>query len=175
MQIEVASLTESGKDFEHQYQPRELNLEDERVHLLDPQPYVRGRIRFHRGRVKVTGEITGHSQLECDRCLKPVESHVAAKFRREYATAADYEAQHAVELSEDDLNLAVFDGAVIDIDLLVREELLLAAPDQVLCRQDCKGICPTCGIDRNAANCDCETVKIDPRWAGLKELVNGKS
>jgi uncharacterized protein len=174
MQIEVSSLAESGKDFDHQYQPGELSLEDERVHLLDPQPYVRGRIRSDRGRVKVTGKITGHLQLECDRCLKPLESAVAARFSREYLTAAEYEAQQAVELSEDDLNLSVFDGSVIDVDSLVREELLLAAPVQVLCQENCQGICPTCGADRNAAACDCETAEIDPRWAGLKELVNRK-
>jgi uncharacterized protein len=174
MQIEVASLAESGKDFEHQYQPGELSLEDERVHLLDPQPFVRARIRIERGRGKVTGKLNGHLQLECDRCLQPIASTVTAKFSREYVTAADYEAQQAVELSEDDMNLTVFDGSVIDVDSLVREELLLAAPDQVLCQQDCKGICPSCGADRNAAACDCETVDIDPRWAGLKELVNGK-
>jgi uncharacterized protein len=174
MQIEVASLAESGKDFDHQYQPGELSLEDERVHLLDPQPYVRGRIKSDRGRFKVSGKVTGHLQLECDRCLKPVEPSVAAKFSREYVTAAEYEAQQAVELSEDDLNLAVFDGSVINVDSLVREELLLAAPDQVLCQQECKGICPTCGADRNATVCDCDTAEIDPRWAGLKELVNGK-
>jgi uncharacterized protein len=127
-----------------------------------------------RGRVKATGRLTAHLQLECDRCLKPIGSTVTAKFSREYATAADYEAQHAVELSEDDLDLTVFDGSVIDVDALVREELLLAAPDHVLCQQNCKGICPTCGADRNAAACDCGTVEIDPRWAGLKELVNRK-
>jgi uncharacterized protein len=174
MQIEVASLAESGKDFEHQYQPGELSLEDERVHLLDPQPFVRGRVKPDRGRVIVTGKLSGHLQLECDRCLRPLDSAVNAKFSREYATAADYEAQHAVELSEDDLNLAVFDGSVIDVDSLVREELLLAAPDQILCQQNCKGICPSCGADRNSVACDCETVEIDPRWAGLKELVNRK-
>jgi uncharacterized protein len=174
MQIEVASLAESGKDFAHQYQPGELSLEDERVHLLDPQPFVRGRIRSDRGRVKVTGKLTGHLQLECDRCLKPLDSAVAAKFSREYVTAAEYEAQQAVELSEEDLNLAVFDGSVISVDSLVREELLLVAPDQVLCQQACQGICPTCGTDRNAAVCDCETAEVDPRWAGLEELVNGK-
>jgi len=174
MQIEVASLAGSGKDFDHQYQPGELSLEDERVRLLDPQPYVRGRIKLDRCRVKVTGNLTAQLQLECDRCLQPVKSTVAAKFSREYTTAADYEAQHAVELSDDDLNLAVFDGSLIDVDSLVREELLLATPDQVLCQQDCKGICPTCGGDRNTAACDCETTEIDPRWAGLKELVNRK-
>jgi len=174
MQIEVASLTASGKDFAHQYLPGELDLEDERIHLTDPQPNVRGRIKPDRTRVKVTGNLTAHLQLACDRCLQPVDSSIAAKFSREYATTTEYEAQHAVELSEADLNLSVFDGEVIDIDALVREELLLAAPDQVLCRQNCQGICPGCGVDRNVSKCNCETAEVDPRWAGLKELVNRK-
>ncbi len=174
MQIEVASLAVSGKDFDHQYQPGELSLADDRIQLLDPQPCVQGRIRRDGRRVKVAGKINGHLQLECDRCLKPLDSTVAVKFSREYVTTADYEAQHAVELSEDDLNLSVFDGEVIDVDSLVKEELLLAAPDQVLCQQNCHGICPNCGVDRNVTACDCETAAIDPRWAGLKELVNGK-
>jgi uncharacterized protein len=174
MQIEVASLAESGKDFEHQYQSGELSLEDDRIHLLDPQPRVHGRIGRDESRVKVAGKISGHLQLECDRCLKPIDSTVETSFSREYVTTADYEAQHAVELSEVDLNLSVFDGVVIDVDALVREELLLASPDQVLCQQNCQGICPTCGGDRNETACDCETAEVDPRWAGLKELVNGK-
>ncbi len=174
MQIEVAGLAESGKDFAHEYQPGELSLEDDRVHLFDPQPNVHGRVRRDRRRVKVAGKVTGHLQLECDRCLKVVGAVVTAKFRRDYVTTADYEAQQAVELSADDLDLSVFDGAVIDIDSLVREELLLAAPDHLLCQQNCQGICATCGVDRNEIACNCETGGTDPRWAGLKELVNGK-
>jgi uncharacterized protein len=174
MQIEVASLAESGKDLDHQYRPGELSLEDDRIQLLDPQPRIQGRIRRDGRRVKVAGKIIGHLQLECDRCLTPLDSTIAVKFNREYVTTADYEAQQVVELSEDDLNLSVFDGAVIDVDSLVREELLLAAPDQVVCQQNCQGICPNCGVDRNVTACDCETAEVDPRWAGLKELVNRK-
>jgi len=172
MRIEVASLAESGKDLDHQYQPGELSLEDDRIHLLDPPPRVQGRIGRDGRRVKVAGKISGNLQLECDRCLKPLESAVKTKFSRDHVTTADYEAQHAVELSEDDLNLSVFDGAVIDVDSLVREELLLATPDHVVCQLDCKGICPTCGADRNVTTCDCKNTEVDPRWAGLKELVN---
>ena len=174
MQIEVVSLSGSGKDFKHQYQPGELSVEDDRIHLLDPQPRIRSRIRLDGQRVKLAGKIAGHLELQCDRCLKPVDFVVEAKFSREYMTTADYEAQHAVELSENDMNLSVFDGSVIDVDSLVTEELLLAAPDQVLCQQNCQGICPNCGADRNVELCDCETADVDPRWAGLKELVNRK-
>ncbi|HEV7684362.1 MAG TPA: DUF177 domain-containing protein, partial [Pyrinomonadaceae bacterium] len=57
-------------------------------------------------------------------------------------------------------------------DELVTEELLLAIPDHVLCNDNCKGICPVCGKDRNSVDCNCETKEVDPRWAGLKVLVN---
>ena len=89
--------------------------------------------------------------------------------------AEEYKSQQDAELSVEDLDLTIFDGEVIDVDALVAEELLLAVPDHLVCRDDCKGICPVCGADRNVADCGCDTAEVDPRWAGLKELVNGKS
>jgi uncharacterized protein len=73
-------------------------------------------------------------------------------------------------LREEDLNLAVFDGEAIELDDLVREEILLAVPAHVLCRHECQGLCPVCGIDRNQGSCQCETTETDSRWQGLKEL-----
>jgi len=68
------------------------------------------------------------------------------------------------------LNIAVFDGEGIELDDLVREELLLALPVNLLCREDCKGLCPVCGIDRNQSDCRCESDAVDSRWQKLKEL-----
>ena len=99
---------------------------------------------------------------------------VDSRFKLEYVTQEDYLVQQADELTEDDLDLTVFDGEVVDIDALVTEEILLTVPDHILCKDDCKGICPGCGADRNSVDCGCETAEVDPRWAGLKELVNGK-
>jgi uncharacterized protein len=97
---------------------------------------------------------------------------VDSSFKLEYVTQEDYLAQQADELSDADLDLTVFDGEVIDIDALVTEEILLAVPDHVICKNDCRGICPRCGADRNTRDCGCETAEVDPRWAGLKGLVN---
>jgi uncharacterized protein len=63
---------------------------------------------------------------------------------------------------------------VIEIDELVAEELLLAVPDQVLCDNNCKGLCPVCGVDRNSIDCECQTAEVDSRWAGLKQLIDRK-
>ena len=172
MRIELAHLADANK-FAHAYAPGELVIEDDRLRLLH-LPIVSGEIHRAGRRLKVKGTVAAQVQVECDRCLKFVALPVDSKFKLEYVTPEDYQAQHAVELTEDDLDSAVFDGEEIDIDELVAEELLLAVPAHVLCNDNCKGICPVCGEDRNRLDCGCETAEVDPRWAGLKKLVNGK-
>jgi DUF177 domain-containing protein len=172
MRIEIASL-EGAREFAHAYAPGELLLEDDRLRLVNP-PTVSGKIRHEGHRAHVNGRVTVGVEVGCDRCLKVIEFPVDSTFKLEYVTPEDYQVQQAVELTEDDLDLSIFDGETIDIDELVTEEILLAVPDHVLCKDDCKGICPVCGGDRNAVECDCERAETDPRWAGLKELVNGK-
>jgi uncharacterized protein len=173
MRIELSGL-EGGKGaLAYDYAPGELVLEDDRVRLINP-PSVSSKIRQEGRRVRLSGTVRGRLQLECDRCLKPVEIPVDSRFKLDYVTAADYLAQQAVELSEEDLDLAVFDGEAIDFDELVTEELLLAVPQHVLCKESCEGICPGCGVDRNSVECECQSAEVDPRWAGLKELRDGK-
>jgi DUF177 domain-containing protein len=173
VRIELASLEGAKGTFAHSYAEGELVLEEARLHLVQP-PIVSGEIRQKGRRVHVAGRVIGRVQVECDRCLKLIELPVDSSFKLEYVTREDYQAQQAVELTEDDLDLTVFDGEGIDIDALVTEEILLTVPDHLLCKDDCKGICPRCGADKNSQDCGCETAEVDPRWAGLKELVNGK-
>ncbi len=174
MRVELASLDRHGGKFAHNYQPGELELDEERVTLVTP-PRVAGRIQPSDSKVTIRGEATAELQVECDRCLKPLVIPVSSAFEVEYVTPDIYKAGQAAELLDEDLSLSVFDGEVIDIDELVREQLLLALPVQTLCREECKGLCPECGGDRNLADCNCLEVEIDPRWAGLKEIVNRKS
>lgn len=173
MRIELARL-EGANQFAHAYAPGELVLQDDRLRLVR-LPIVSGEIRRSRGRLHVNGQVAAQVQVECDRCLKLVDLPVDSKFKLEYVTPEDYQAQQAVELAEEDLDFAVFDGDVIDIDELVAEELMLAVPAHVLCKDNCKGVCPACGADRNLLECSCEIAEVDPRWAGLKKLVNRES
>lgn len=174
MQIELASLEDDKRRFTHVYSEGELELQDDRVRVLSP-PQVSGEVRQEERSAKVSGRVQSRVQVECDRCLKPVEVPVDSRFKLEYVTADEYKSQQDAELSVEDLDLTIFDGEVIDVDALIAEELLLAVPDHLLCKDDCKGICPVCGSDRNAADCGCDTSEVDPRWAGLKELVKRES
>ena len=173
MRIELASLENGRGSFAHAYSPGELVFEDERVRLL-AEPIVSGELLQDGRRVHVTGRVTAQVEAECDRCLLAVALPVDSGFTLEYVTPADYQAQQVIELTTEDLDLSIFDGEAIEIDELVGAELRLAVPDHVLCSENCKGICPECGVDRNKVACECQTAAVDPRWAGLKELVNGK-
>ncbi|MGI8918478.1 MAG: YceD family protein [Pyrinomonadaceae bacterium] len=174
MQVELASLERHGGKFAHNYRPGELDLNEERVTLMAP-PRVTGRVQQSDSKVTVKGEAAAELQLECDRCLKPLSVPVFSSFEVGYVTPDTYQADSAAELLDEDLSLSVFNGEVLDIDELVREQLLLELPAQILCQQECKGLCQECGGDRNDADCKCEDAQIDPRWAGLKEIGNRKS
>jgi len=73
------------------------------------------------------------------------------------------------ELFERDLDFAVYENDQIDLDEMVLEQLELSLPSRVLCREDCRGLCPQCGADLNVEQCQCKP-QIDPRWRALADL-----
>ena len=172
MRIELENLEKGKGTFAHTYQPEELDLLDERITLKGPANVV-GSVKRSTAEVTVSGRLSAHVSVECDRCLKKLELRVSAEFRLDYITGQDYESSHTAELTSDDMDVSVFDGESIDVDELVKEQILLSVPDRTLCREDCKGICSTCGADLNAGPCNCEPSDIDPRWEALKRFKNG--
>jgi len=169
MRIELENLEGGKGDFAHVYNPDELNPVDERVKLTAPAT-VNGKIRLAGNEVFVNGHVDTRAQVECDRCLKPIELPVNADFELEYITDSEYESSGVAELTEAEMSVSVFDGEALDVDEIVKEQILLAVPTRMLCHEDCKGICPQCGVDRNTGECNCVTEDIDPRWAALKNL-----
>lgn len=169
MRIELENLEGGKSEFAHVYQPDDLNPVDERVSLTAPAS-VSGKVRLAGNEVFVNGHVEARATVECDRCLQPVGTPVNADFALEYITGSEYESSGTAELTEAELSVSVFDGEGIDVDEIVKEQIVLAVPTRMLCREDCKGICPECGTDRNTGDCNCATNDIDPRWAALKNL-----
>ena len=166
MRIDLDKLEELGGKFSRVYGVDELSLDDREVRLIDPA-VVHGRTKRSGNEVELSGELTASIEAPCGRCLKPVRLPIHAEFAERFVPAVSWRAE---EQHEEDLNLAVFDGEAIDLDDVVREEILLALPGHILCSEDCKGLCSVCGIDRNVGSCQCESKVIDSRWNKLKEL-----
>ncbi len=169
MRFDLASLEGKEGNLAHAYEPAELSLDEERVTLERP-PKIEGRILRNGARVIVEGEVGAVTLIECDRCLRPIELPVNTRFKVEYVTPEAYQLEQDAELEEEDLALSIFDGEAIDVDQLVREQLLLEVPAHALCQEDCKGLCPVCGVDWNQSSCNCQTRDVDPRWSGLKNM-----
>ena len=169
MRIEVDRIEKLGGKFSQAYVVDSLLLADTEIRLTEPAE-VRGRIRRSGPEVELRGELHTTVEAVCGRCLKAVELPVHAEFTERFVPAVSWRDEEQHELGEEDLNLAIFDGETIQLDDLVREEILLAIPNQVLCSRDCKGLCAICGIDRNTDSCQCEDTGVDERWDRLREL-----
>ena len=176
MRFEVEQLTPAGRRFEHTYAAGELPLEDERARLSDGAK-VAGRISRKGAEVRVEGRLTGSVEVSCDRCLKPVAVPVEVEFEELFVPAgADAPMKdESAGLRDEEMSLAVYSREELDIDELVREQVLLALPARHVCDEACKGLCPHCGADLNARECDCAGRSVDPRWAGLAALKDRDS
>ncbi len=135
--------------------------------------------------VLLTGEIELDVVAPCDRCLADVPQRLPIRFtlnlvpgpQQKTDDAEDAEGGRPADEKERggsfalaDADEETFDGQTIDLDPIVREQVLLALPMRVICRDDCKGLCPSCGQDLNVEKCRCEPRGVDPRLAVLKNI-----
>ena len=119
------------------------------------------------GRYYFRGHFDGEAAAECRRCLTDVSVSISEGVQLLFV---DSDTEGA-----DDPDVFVVDARADELDLrpALREQWLLAVPAFALCRDDCKGLCPTCGADLNAGACDCAPV-TDSRWDSLRS-VRGQS
>jgi uncharacterized protein len=171
MRIEVDQLESSGKAFAHTYEPEELILDEERARLLEP-PHIRGSASRKGNEVRLRGQLTARAEVDCDRCLRSIAVPIETEFDVTYIPASEYAEKETAELQAEDLLLSVYEDDAVDVDEIVREQILLALPARALCAEDCKGFCPVCGTNRNTNACQCEEKETDPRWTALKDLTN---
>ena len=170
MRIEVENLTSAGTPFEHTYGAEEVDLEDEGARLV-ADAAVRGSASRKGEEVRLRGEVRTEVELLCDRCLGPSRTPLAVEFDASFIPQeAEAAKAENVELLSEDLGLSAYDGEAVDLDELVREQILLGLPSRRLCKEDCEGLCPKCGADLNAGRCSCEQGEVDPRWSALAGL-----
>jgi len=108
-------------------------------------------------------------KLVCVRCLTPFVDEVKKEVELRVVPRGPETTVGELELSEEDLTLLSLDDEVLDTTPIILEQLQLNIPMRALCRQDCAGLCPVCGNNRNDQPCRCEDQKIDPRWKVLRD------
>jgi uncharacterized protein len=120
-------------------------------------------------RVTLKGSAEMSSLFACSRCLKEFQLPLRADFEEEYLPAPELNVGEE-EPADEELEPGLYRGDEINIEELIREQMLLAVPMKPLCKPDCLGICPKCGRDLNEAVCGCRQEETDSRLMPLKKI-----
>ena len=168
MIIELASVEILPKKINAKFAPGEIDLDSEgnlvSDAILDAEAVSKS------GKVHIGARLTADIALDCTRCLEAVRKPLEIDFDSVFVEGAEDELEDKLEIAGEDLAESFVAGGIIDLKEVVREQLLLNLPEQVYCRDDCRGLCPKCGANRNLIDCRCDDDEVDPRWAALKSL-----
>lgn len=139
----------------------------EQYKLTDKSP-VQVTIRHEKDQViTVTGHCRLSLQINCARCLKPVRKDLELDFEHRVDVLHPGEDEDELEMG-----LCIKEGKLLDVDQLLHNEILINLPIRVLCKEDCKGICPVCGQDLNEGACSCDQGQVDLRTAAFQEIFS---
>lgn len=198
MLLDISRLRTAAQDVNRQWGPEGFADLKEDFRVTGPTEVV-GTVHREKGTaVVLEARVSSVMEVTCGRCLEPFSVPVLADVKTRFVPPADFakvtaetaaragrlkagaaddddDDEEATESlggkdGEDALGLAEYRDDKIDLGEVVREQLYLALPMKPLCQEDCKGLCPVCGVNRNRETCTCRQEWVDPRMAALAEL-----
>src|SRR6516162_859907 len=179
MLIRVADLQLHNLEFKRDFEPGAIEFGSD-LRQVGPL-HADGRAELiveHRGHketiddIRIVGRLDAAMEVSCARCLDPVQYPVNRGFDLLYRPLGVDRRAEEVSISEADTEIGYYVGEGLLLEDVLREQVLLASPVKLVCREDCKGLCPHCGTNLNLATCNCQQESGDPRWAALSELKN---
>ena len=167
--LDVARLREGSESLDRTLQASALPAEDD--YKIVAPIVLEAMASKDKAKVRIVGHATTTLELTCGRCLDGYQVPVDAEFELMFLPAAEAPDEGEVEVADEDINTSYYRDGVIDLGELVHEQFYLTLPMKPLCRDQCKGLCPSCGANWNQTTCSCENRWEDPRLAGLKALL----
>lgn len=125
---------------------------------------VKGTVKSRDGSAELKASVSFDFSIPCDRCAEQIDRH--------YDFAFSHVLVRSLENNEDDDRFIEVRDERLDLDGLMREDILLELPTKFLCREDCRGLCPVCGKNLNAGPCGCDEHLGDPRLEVLEKLIH---
>jgi uncharacterized protein len=169
LKVELRSLEQEDLVLEEKELPQALGIE------LNPE-LSRGPLEIYceisKGGdlVLAKGWVRGKMLLSCGRCLREFENDYKSFFEVHYRPQCEVVREKEGLIPEGQVEVAYFEGDVLDIADQIRQTVLLSVPMRALCRDDCRGLCGGCGRDLNSDSCLCKEPPTDSRWDVLKSF-----
>jgi len=120
--------------------------------------------------IRLRGRLSASLELQCARCLELAPQDIKREFELLYRPLGADAGRDELSVTDAEAEIGYYQGDGLLLEDVLREQVLLALPLKVTCREDCKGLCPQCGKNLNQEQCSCSTEAQDPRWAALKDV-----
>jgi uncharacterized protein len=169
VRVRLATLQEGTQRISREFPSESLDLKDLDTEFLSPV-CVQASVEKRSDQIFVTGSIAVDIECPCSRCLAPVKQRLEGPFTVFADRRRERESEEDMDALQKDRHMVFHDGESFEIGEELREALVLSIPSKVLCKKDCKGLCPTCGADLNNESCNCPTEATDSPWAVLSKL-----
>jgi len=161
MKINVSGVLRSinsSIDVDGEIKIPSINYKGDDIQVNSPVK-VKGRITNAGGKLLLAGRIYADLNLKCSRCLESFNYNFESDFEEELSN------------NSDDEDVVHFEGDTIELTDIIVNNILLYLPMKVVCREDCKGLCPLCGNNLNIGRCSCTGESLDPRLEVLKKFL----
>jgi uncharacterized protein len=177
MFLDIKELELHPLEFAEELQPDAVDLDGE-ARLSGPLK-ASGRaevVEEHHGKhqvikdIRLRGRLSAGLELQCARCLESVLQNVKRDFELLYRPLGADAGRDELSVTDAEAEIGYYQGDGLLLEDVLHEQLLLALPLKVTCREDCKGLCPQCGKNLNQEQCSCSAEVEDPRWAALKDV-----
>jgi len=120
--------------------------------------------------IRLVGDFSTQVETLCARCLTPVSIPVSGAFDLLYRPQGVDTRGEEASISKAETEIGYYQGEGVQLEDVVKEQILLALPAKQVCNEDCKGLCPQCGRDLNVESCNCASSMPDPRWSPLEDI-----
>jgi len=177
MFLDIKQLELHPLEFEEEFQADVIDLGGEGRQLGPLKASGRAElVEEHHGKhqvikdIRLRGRLSARLELQCARCLEAVPQDVKREFELLYRPLGADAGRDELSVTDAEAEIGYYQGDGILLEDVLREQVLLALPLKVTCREECKGLCPQCGKNLNQEQCSCSTQLEDPRWAASKEV-----
>lgn len=177
MFLDIKELELHPIDFDEVFQPDVIDLGGEARQRTPLKASGRAElVEEHHGKhlvikdIRLRGKLATGLELQCARCLEPVQQNVTHEFELLYRPLGTDAGRDELSVTDAEAEIGYYQGNGIELEDVLREQVLLALPLKATCRENCLGLCPHCGKNLNQERCSCSVPMEDPRWAALKEI-----
>jgi len=177
MFLDIKELELHPIDFKEELQPDVIDLGGEVRQRSALKTAGRAElVEEHHGKhkiikdIRLRGQLAAGFEMSCARCLEPVPQDVRREFELLYRPLGVDAGRDELSVTDAEAEIGYYQGEGLLLEDVLREQVLLALPLKVTCREDCRGLCPHCGQNLNQQQCCCAADMEDPRWSALKEI-----